>query len=164
MEKLELRAGKTLRMRKPKKTDFTAAKQDKFFATLAATCNAAAAARAARISKQTANRHRRKYAAFRARWAEAVREAYANLELMMLKRMMDGTVKTVTKHDGSTETVHEYPNALALQLLRLHRGEAAEAAIEHNPADVDEARERIIRRIARLRKQRAEERAGDEAA
>lgn len=152
MARLELAAGKTLRMRKPGGPRFTAAKQDKFFAVLLATCNVEAARRAAKVSSSTVYRHRRGNAAFRARWAEVVREAYAQLELMMLERMMNGTVKTVTRADGSTERIHEYPNAIALTLLRLHRDTAVEAATEHEPEDIDEVRRRLADKLARLRR------------
>jgi hypothetical protein len=151
-EKLELTGGKVPRLRKATKNSFTPAKQEKFFSTLAATCNIEAACRAARVSSSTISRHRKRGAAFRARMAEAVREAYANLELMTLERMMNGTVRTITKADGSVETMHEYPNALALQLLRLHQKGAAEAQVEHDPQDIEEVRERLARRIERLRK------------
>lgn len=139
-------------LRKPKRNSFTAAKQDKFFAELAATCNVNAACRKARVSKPTVYRHRRMSAEFRARWREAVSESYAALELMMLERAMNGTVRTVTGADGSVEKkVHDYPNAVALTLLRMHRDTVAEAEAEHDRDDVDEVRERIARRIARLR-------------
>lgn len=139
-------------LRKPKRNSFTAARQDRFFAELAATCNVNAACRKARVSKPTVYRHRRSSAAFRTRWREAVGEAYAALELMMLDRAMNGTVRTVTAADGSVEkTIHEYPNAVALTLLRMHRDTVAEAEAEPDQDDVDEVRERIARRIARLR-------------
>ena len=93
------------------------------------------------------------HAAFRAAWAEALAEAYRNLELMMLERAMNGTVKTVTRADGSIDRTHEYPNAIALTLLRLHRDSAAaaEEEAEASEADVEELRARILRRIQRLR-------------
>jgi len=139
---------------------FTAARQEKFFATLAATCNVSRACRAAGIGRDCVYNYRRKSAAVRARWAEAVRESYARLELMMLERMIDGTVKTITRADGSVDTVHEYPNALALQLLRQHRETAAEAELEHEPEDVEEVRQRIADRLERLRAQLDKAKAG----
>ena len=66
-DKLELTGGKVPRLRKARRTSFTAAKQEKFFSTLAGTCNIQAARRAARVSSTTIYRHRRTNAAFRAR-------------------------------------------------------------------------------------------------
>ena len=61
---------------------------------------------------------------------------------------------TRTRADGSVDKTHEYSNAIALQLLRLHRAGAAEAAVEHDPVDMEEVRERIVKRIERLRARR----------
>jgi hypothetical protein len=148
---LELAGGKVPRLRKPARKAFTKAKQDRFLAALAATCNVSAACRSARVSDTCAYEHRRKNAAFRAGWAEAVREAYGRLELMTLERMMNGTVTTRTRADGSVDKTHEYPNAIALQLLRLHRATAAEAEQVHDAEDIEEVRERLAQRIERLR-------------
>jgi hypothetical protein len=149
-EKLELRGGSRPRMTRAGRRSFTLARQERFLGALAATCNVAAACRSARVGRTTVDTHRRKNAAFRARWAEAVSDAYGRLELVMLERMMNGTVTTRTRADGSVDKVHQYPNAIALQLLRLHRAGAAEAAVEHDPVDIEEVRERLLRRIERL--------------
>jgi hypothetical protein len=86
--------------------------------------------------------------------------------------MMSGTVKTVTKGDGSVETTHEFPLGLALNLLRLHRdvakgidGEEAQGA----PAEADEARrveviERLMRKMGKLRERMDREEAAAAAA
>ena len=165
---MELRRGKGGRrqlQRRDKRRSFTKAKQDKFFQVLAATCNVTAAYKAAGVGHHCVYDHRRKYAAFRARWADAVRESYARLELMMVERMLNGTVKTVTRADGSVETIHHYPDWIALQLLRLHRQTAAEAGIEHGPGEIDEARARIADKLerlkARLEREKAEKAAGE---
>src|SRR5687768_7423847 len=78
---LVLSGGKVPRLRKPLRKQFGKAKQERFLAALAATCNVAAACRAARVSDTCVYKHRRNNAAFRAGWAEAVREAYGRLEL-----------------------------------------------------------------------------------
>ena len=160
-KELELTGGKVPRLRKPGRRAFTKAKQARFLTALAATCNVSAACRRARVSDTCVYEHRRKDAAFRAGWAEAVREAYGRLELMTLERMMNGTVTTRTRADGSVDKTHEYPNALALQLLRLHRQSAAEAQAEHDPVDMNEVRERIALRLERLRKRMEREAAGE---
>lgn len=153
-DKVELRrgVGRRPQLRKTRRV-FTQARQERFFAELAATCNVTRAYRAAGVSKYCVYDHRRKSAAFRTRWTEAVRDSYARLELMMLERSMNGTVKTITRADGSVEKIHDYPNAIALQLLRLHRQTAAEAETEYEPEDVEEVRERIADKLERLRAQ-----------
>jgi hypothetical protein len=130
---------------------FCTKKQERFLAELAATCNVALSCRRAKVADSTVRRHRDSDAAFRARWVQAIGAAYQNLELMVLDQAMNGTVKTVTKADGSVDRTHEYPNAIALTLLRLHRENAAEAEPEASEEDADEIRAQLMRRIQRLR-------------
>jgi hypothetical protein len=89
-----------------------------------------------------------------------VRDAYARLELMMLDRALNGVVKTKTRADGSIETMHEYPNHVAMQLLRMHRETAAEAEEVHDADRIEEVRERLVNRLGRLRRQIEAEQAG----
>ena len=148
---MELIGGRRPKLKKPSRRGLTAAKKEIFFETLATTCNVAAAVRAARIGTTTVYRERQKSAEFRTRWASAVRESYAHLELMLLERAMNGTVRTVTRADGSVERIHEYPNSVALTLLRSHRDTAEAEAVRHEPEDVEEIRDRLARRIEKLR-------------
>jgi hypothetical protein len=70
----------------------------------------------------------------------------------MLDRSLNGSEKIVTRKDGSEERIREYPNAVAMTLLRLHRETAEEATREADPADVEELRERLFNKLERLRK------------
>jgi hypothetical protein len=153
MARTTLAGGKKPQVKCASARNFDDAKQARFFAELAATCNVTLAAGRARVAVGTVYKHRAQDASFRARWAEAISGAYQNLEMMMLERAMNGTVKTVTKADGSIDRTHEYPNAIALTLLRLHKDNAAEAEPEASEADAEEIRARILRRIGRLRDQ-----------
>jgi hypothetical protein len=152
MRSTQLAGGKVPRVVSARANAFDRTKQERFLAELAATCNITLAAKRAKVSTSTVDRHRKSNAAFRAGWAEAIRQAYRNLELMMLERAMNGTVKTVTKADGSVDRTHEYPNAIALTLLRLHKDAAVEAEAEVDEEDADEIRARLARRIDRLRR------------
>lgn len=157
---LVLRGRADLKMTRPDRRAFTPAKQRRFFEALRATCNVLRSCEAAGTSSVTVYRHRKSSAAFRAQWAETLREAYADLELAMLERALNGTTRTVTASDGSVkQRLHEYPNAVALTLLRLHRDGVAEVSVEHDPADVDELRARIARKLGRLRERIEGERA-----
>ncbi len=153
MSKTQLAGGKVPRVVSARASAFDAKKQAVFLAELAATCNVTLAAERAKVALGTVYKHRQANAAFRARWAEALKQAYHNLELMMLDRSMNGTVKTVTKADGSVDRTHEFPNAIALTLLRLHRDAVAEteAADAVGEDDAEELRAKIMRRIQRLR-------------
>jgi hypothetical protein len=149
---MELTGGRRPKIRRQRHDGWTAERREIFIATLAATCNVAAAVRAAGMHGYSVYRLRMRDAGFRASWAAALRESYARLELMLLERAMNGTVKTVTRSDGSAQTIHEYPNGLAFQLLKLHRESAREAEAEHEPDHMAELRGKLARRLGRLRK------------
>jgi hypothetical protein len=149
---LVLAAGKRPRLVKARKNSWTKQRRDAFVEALASTCNIAAALRKVRMSRSGLDRLRARDAEFRARMREAVREAYRNLELFTIEKMMSGTVKTVTKADGAVETVHEYPLNLAVQLLRLHRDNAPDTEDAPMGEDREEVTNRLLRKIAAVRK------------
>ncbi|MES2119236.1 MAG: hypothetical protein V4513_01500 [Pseudomonadota bacterium] len=121
---------------------------------LAETLNVSEAARRAGIAPVTAYRRRQTDAAFRAGWLEAVGEAYRRLELVLLERAFNGTEKTVRRRDGSEETMRHYSDELAFKLLKMHRDTALESEAEaETPADeMTEIRERLIRKLQRLKR------------
>lgn len=146
----QLTGGKQPRVVKARASAFDETKRARFLEALAATCNVALSCREARVGETTVRRHYATDAGFRASWDGAVASAYQNLELALLERSLNGKTKTVTKADGSTDRTHEYPNALALTLLRLHRDKAAASDIEEEEEDIEDVRARILRRIERL--------------
>ena len=83
---------------------------------------------------------------------EAIGAAYQRLEMVLLERAFLGTEKIVRRKDGSEERMVEYPNQLALSLLKMHRDTAIEADTELAPADVEEIRERLVQKLQRLKK------------
>jgi hypothetical protein len=139
-------------MRAPNKRDWSKAKEEAYVNTLAETCNFTAAASAAGVSTSSAWRRRKTNVAFRASCRDAVAAGYQRLELALLDRALNGSEKIVTRKDGSEERVREYPNAVALTLLRLHRETAVEVENEPEPTDIDEVRERLFNKLQRLRK------------
>ena len=154
--------GATPRVRKATPGDVTPAQVELFLATLADTCNVARSARVAGISGATAYRKRKTDAAFRAGWAQAVAEAYAKLELVLLERAMKGTVKRIRTKDGDSR-VREYSNTLAVALLKRHADTAAEADNADDAEQAEEARERILARLARIRARVEESERGAQA-
>lgn len=125
-------------VRKPRRNEWTKAKQRIFFTALAETCNVKLAAEAAGMSVAGAYWKRKRDAAFRAGWAEAIGAAYQRLELVMLDRALNGTEKVVVRKDGSEERMREYPNQIAMHLLKMHRDSAVEAMSEPAEGDIDE--------------------------
>jgi len=151
-DELVLRGGAKPKVGKANKRDWTKEKEEIYVNALAETCNFTRAAEAAGVSTSSAWKRRKTNAAFRAICREAVAAGYQRLELALLDRALNGSEKIVTRKDGSEERVREYPNAVALTLLRLHRETAAEVENEPEPEDVDELRERLINKLERLRK------------
>lgn len=147
-----LDGGKTPRLRKPRRRDFTKKRQTEFLAVLADTSNVSLACREVDISVNGVYKRRQRDAAFRKAWQEALATAYRKLELVLLERAFAGTEKIYTRKDGGEERVREYPNAIALQLLKMHRDEVVESEREFVPEEVDEIRKRFLDKLERLRK------------
>jgi hypothetical protein len=148
---LTIVGGTSPKARKASKRDWTKAKEKAFISALAETCNVTAAAEAAGISVSGAYDHRRKVAAFRASWSDAIATAYQRLELVMLDRALNGIEKIVVRKDGSEERMREYPNGIAMNLLKMHRDSAMEAIEEPAEAEIEEVRERLFQKLQRLR-------------
>ena len=104
-------------------------------------------------------RRRKMDAAFRAEWTDTIGDAYRQLELVLLERAFNGTERVITKRDGSEERMREYPNHIALKLLQMHRETAMEANSETPTEDVDEIRERLVRKLQRLKRRDEEQEA-----
>jgi hypothetical protein len=141
-----------------KRKSWTKTKETQFLSVLADSCNVSLAARKAGVSSSAIYRRRAKDASFRAGWDAALAEGYSKLELEMLKRALHGVQKTVFSRSGERARFREYNDQLGLALLRMHRDSVAVTDRGPNEAQVEEARERIIERLERLReKERAVE-------
>jgi hypothetical protein len=158
-KELTLVAAKSPQFRKRAARDWSKAKAARFLNVLADTCNVSEACRRSRVPMTVAYRRRKMDAAFRAEWAEKIAIGYQRLEAVLLERAFNGTERVVTKRDGSEERMREYPNHLGLMLLRMHRETATEADSELPPEDVDEIRERLVRKLQRLKKRNEEQEA-----
>ena len=158
--KLTLVAAARPQLKKRAKRDWFKAKAEKFLTVLADTCNVSEACRRSGVPMTVAYRRRKMDAAFRAQWLEAIAIGYHRLEGVLLQRAFDGTERVVTKN-GSEERMREYPNHIALQLLKMHRETAmeADAETEMTPTDIAEIRERLVRKLQRLKKRNEEQEA-----
>jgi hypothetical protein len=155
-DELVLVAGSKRQMRKASDRNWSKAKEGAFLSVLAETCNVTRAAAEAGVSLSGAYQRRKADAAFRGAWFEAIATAYQRLEMVLLERAFVGTEKLVRRRDGSEERMVEYPNQLALTLLKMHRDTAVETTAEVAPDDVEEIRERLLEKLERLRKREAE--------
>jgi hypothetical protein len=159
-KELTLVAARRPQRKKRAKRDWSKEKAARFLSALAETCNVSEACRQSGVSMTVAYRRRKMDAAFRAEWAEMIMIGYHRLEAVLLQRAFNGTEKVVTKRDGSVERMHEYPNQLGLQLLKMHRETALEADHDMPEEDVDQIRERIVRKLQRMKKRDEEQEAG----
>ena len=148
---LVLETGRRVRRVRCSPRSWTAAKERRFLEGLATSCNVKLAAKTAKVSTSAAYVRRTKNASFRAAWDGALATGYAQLELMMLERALHGVEKVVVARDGSKTVMREYSDRVALALLRMHRDTAKTADEPIEDADYEEARERIVARIERLR-------------
>jgi len=75
---------------------------------------------------------------------------------MMLERALHGVEKTVVRANGTTSTMREYSDRTALALLRMHRESVAIANQSVDEGEWEEARERIVARLQRIREREEE--------
>ena len=129
----------------------TPEQMETFFATLGETCNVVRSAKAAGFSSSWAYKLRQRDAAFRNGWAQAVREGYAKLELVLLERAMKGTPKPIMRRDGGERIIREYSTQLAVALLRRHAETADSAAYEPGEDEMRELRDKILGKLERVR-------------
>ena len=150
---LVLVAGQQPQMRKASAKSWTKAKERVFLSVLAETCNVSRACIEAGVGVTSAYRRKKENAAFRAAWLRAISVAYQQLELVLLERAFNGTEKPVSLRSGEPIVMREYSNQLGLSLLKMHRDSAADAEFELAPDEIEEVRERLLRKLQR-KKQR----------
>jgi len=155
---LVLQEGSQAKLREPTRRDWTKKKETAFLTALSETCNVTLACSETGVSVAAVYARRKKNAAFRAAWGEAIAVAYRRVEMALLERALNGTEKVVTRKDGSEERVREYPNSVALQLLKMHKETAEEAEREPGEGEMEELRAKLQGKIARLRQRLIAER------
>ena len=156
---MTLVASQKPQLKKQAERDWSKEKASAFLTVLGETCNVSEACRRSGVPMTVVYRRRKMDAGFRAQWIETLGNAYRRLELVLLERAFDGTERVVTKGDGSERRMREYPNNMALRLLQMHRETAMEAEYESPTEEVDEIRERLVRKLQRLKKRNEEQEA-----
>ena len=160
-KELTLVAAARPQLKKRARRDWSKAKANRFLGVLAETCNVSEACRQTGISMTVVYRRRKMDARFRAAWNETLSGAYSRLELVLLDRAFNGTEKVMTRHDGSVDRMREYPNHIALRLLQMHRETVIETESEMAEEDVHEIRERLVRKLQRMKMRDAEQEQGE---
>ena len=152
--KLVLIAGEQPQMRQPSAKSWSKRKEEMFLSVLAETCNVTRACAAAGVGVTSVYRRKKENAAFRAAWLAAISIAYQQLELVLLERAFVGTERPVTRA-GAATVMREYSNQLGIALLKMHRDSAAEAEFELPAEEIEEVRERLVRKLVRLKERDA---------
>ena len=152
---LILRGGSLPKRVTGRSSDWTRKMSDQFCETLADTCNVTLAAASIERSIGNVYKWKGKDATFRAAWDRALAVGYSRLELMLLERALHGVEKVVVARDGTSSVMREYPDRVALTLLRMHRETAAMADESVDGREHDEACERIIAKLSRLKQRDA---------
>lgn len=134
--------------------------QDIFFEELAATANVDQSLRKAGMSRAGAYAKRARDADFRMRWRRAVSAAVERLELALLERTLTGTARTVTARDGTVTRTVEYPDRIALSLIKQHQPTLLDARSEDAAEEAEAARERLLKKLDRMVARMAREAAG----
>lgn len=151
MVELLLEGRKRVRKITPSRRSWTKAKERAFIAALAESCNVKLAAKRAGVSASTIYVRRSRDASFRRAWNQALAAGYAQLEMMMLERALHEVEKRVVLKSSGTQVMREYRDRVGLALLRMHRDSAGAAEESVDAEDYQEACERIMARLERLR-------------
>lgn len=118
--------GNRAQRRAPRKDSWTVAKERLFLETLAETCNASEAARAADMSRASAYRRKQADPAFARAWDAAIDVGYAEIEALLMREVLFGSeVEELTLDaDGAVKgrKIKRTRNlTIALRLLTLYR-------------------------------------------
>jgi hypothetical protein len=135
---------------------WTQAKRNIFLAELAQTANVKASAAAAGMADQGAYKLRQRDPAFARAWQEALSEAYAKLETILLERALNGAAgDVVVAGDGSR--IAQLSERTLMQMLQQHRvtvreyrAERASEAGRDLVAEESAAREALIARLTEM--------------
>lgn len=145
-----------LQARRPGRRDFTPRKQALFFERLAETSNIRASAEYAGVTHQTIWHWRRKDPEFARRWAMALKEGYAALEMELLRQARFGTedveVQDALPEGGKRKRLRRDTPGHGRLLLSMHqRGDMPHADPAAGLAHELAPRETIDMLIARVR-------------
>lgn len=153
------------RVRKAKKDGWTAAKAKAFLDHLRISCNVAASCRKAGIGETAVYNRRKIDAAFRAEWGAALSEAVERLEILLLERAIKGTTVEKRARDGAVVKTVQYPDQVALALIRANKDKAAAFEAPDDEAELAALRIKIGRKLdAVARRERKAEKDAREAA
>lgn len=141
--RIQQRAARGSKRAKPKRRSFTLKRRLDFLSHFAASCNAAAAARAVGISENCVYRWRRTDPQFGAGWAEALAQGYARLEAELVRTANRALTIRANKAAAVRITGMDAKTALAVLEAYRRSGGRAPGGVWPHPYDMDEVRARL---------------------
>jgi hypothetical protein len=122
--------------------------EDRFLATLAATCNVKAACAEVGMTAASAYEHRQRWPSFARRWAAAIEEGYARIEAALVE---NGENLFSTSELPPEAPMPPMSVEQAIHILHMHKNEAREIGGRpgrwRRPRALDEVRPSILRKL-----------------
>jgi len=120
--------GKRIQIARARLKQWTPRIEDRFLATLAATCNVKAACAQVGMSKGSAYAHRKRWPAFAERWDEAIEDGYARVDGGLTASAIESLESRERGEPPIERIVAPMSVDDAIRLVRLHERRAREAA------------------------------------
>jgi hypothetical protein len=147
---IQVRAARGTQRALPKRRSFTLQRRQQFLDHFAASCNATAAARAVKVSRDCVYRWRRTDAQFRAAWKDALDQGYAELEAELVRESRRVLSPRASKRAGSRISGMDAKTALAVLNAYRRSGGRDPGTVWPQPYDVEAVRARLEAKMLAL--------------
>lgn len=156
--------GKRVQIARARVRQWSPRAEERFLATLAATCNVKAACAEVGLSPVSAYNHRQRWPAFARRWRDAVKLGHLLLEGALVEAGGNIFSGTEIPEPGPIGALRGMTAAQAIHLLHMHKHEARGIGKRPGRApripEPEELRASILRKIDAIERREALERAG----
>jgi hypothetical protein len=141
--RVQKRAARGSDIAKPKRRFFTKHRREQFLSHFAASCNAAAAARAVGVSENTVYTWRKSDAQFQAAWGEALAQGYARLEAELVRESQRALSVRADRKAAVRVGAMDAKTALAVLEAYRRSGGRAPGEVWPHPYDAEAVRRRL---------------------
>jgi len=148
--RIQMRAARGTRRALPRRRSFTVKRRQEFLDHFAASCNATAAARAVKVSRDCVYRWRRTDAQFRAAWKPMTAAGYAALEAELVRESRRVLSPRASKRAGSAISGMDAKTALAVLNAYRRSGGRDPGTVWPQPYDVEAVRARLEAKMLAL--------------
>lgn len=148
--RLQVRAARGSQRATPKRHSFTKERRQAFLDHFAAGCNAAAAARAVKVSRDCVYRWRRTDAQFRQGWKDALDQGYAELEAELVREGKRVLSPRAGRRGASRISGMDAKTALAVLMAYRRSGGRDPGTVWPHPYDPEAVRVRLEAKMRAL--------------